>query len=71
MKNQKENVQPIEIVQIANGYAVHIGNATGCIKESYVFQSFTELVNFLNGHLTYRNDNIYTDYNEQVSITLR
>jgi len=68
----KKEVRNVEIQQTENGYILHIG--LNCSLEScerYVFQSFCELVNFLNIHFTFRNEMILTDNNYQSAITLK
>lgn len=68
----RKEVKNVEIQQTENGYILFIGlNCTSEFRERYVFQSFTELVNFLNNHFTFRNESIYNDYNAQTSITLK
>jgi hypothetical protein len=72
MRKEHDYAEEISIQQLENGYMVIIGSAcTGTFRERYVFQSFTELVNFLNEHFTHRNDFIFTDYKEQTAITLK
>jgi len=66
---QKES-EVVEIRQVENGYMVHVGSKCE-VREMMVFQSFTELVNFLNQHFTFRNENIYMDVTNQYTITLK
>lgn len=66
-----KNVEQVEILQNENGYSLYVGANCSNIREKYVFQSFTELVNFLNNYFTFRNESIYNDYNGQNSITLK
>jgi len=65
---QKES-EVVEIRQVENGYMVHVGSKCE-VREVKVYQSFTELVNFLNENFTFRNENIWVDYNNQITITL-
>jgi hypothetical protein len=68
----KKEVRNVEIQQTENGYILHVGlNCSADFRERYVFQSFTELVNFLNQHFTFRNESIYPDVNNQYTITLK
>jgi len=68
----KKEVKNVEIQQTENGYILHVGlNCSSDFRERYVFQSFTELVNFLNIHFTFRNETIYPDVNNQYTITLK
>lgn len=68
----RKEVKNVEIQQTENGYILFVGlNCSNEFRERYVFQSFTELVNFLNNHFTFRNESIYNDYNGQNSITLK
>lgn len=67
----KKIVESVEITQHENGYSLYVGSNCSNIREKYVFQSFTELVCFLNNHFTFRNELIYNDLNNQVSITLK
>jgi hypothetical protein len=71
MKKQNEYVEDVSIQQEENGYSVIVGSSCSGIRHRYVFQTFTELVNFLNEHFTHRNDFIFTDYKEQTAITLK
>lgn len=72
MRKEKQYVDEVEIIQTENGFIAVVGSAcSGSIRERYVFQSFTELVNFLNEHFTHRNNSIFADYNEQTEITLK
>ncbi|MFY7938484.1 MAG: hypothetical protein ACOVOQ_13970 [Flavobacterium sp.] len=66
---QKES-EVVEIQQVENGYMVHVGSKCE-VREMMVFQSFTELVNFLNENFTFRNENIWGDLNNQLSIVLK
>jgi len=66
----RKEVKNVEIQQTENGYVLMSG--LNCeLRERYVFQSFTELVNFLNNHFTFRNEYIFNDINSQISITLK
>jgi len=68
----KKEVKNVEIRQTENGYVLRTGLfCTNENRDEYVFQSFTELVNFLNHHFTFRNENIYMDVNNQYTITLK
>ena len=68
----RKEVKNVEIQQTENGYILHVGlNCSTDFRERYVFQSFTELVNFLNQHFTFRNDSIIMDHHYQTSITLK
>jgi len=72
MRKEKQYVEQLEIIQTENGFIVIIGSTcSGTIRERYVFQSFTELVNFLNDHFTHRDENIFSDYINQTAITLK
>jgi len=72
MRKEKQYVDELEIIQTENGFIAVLGSAcAGSIRERYVFQSFTELVNFLNNHFTHRDENIYNDYFNQTSIILK
>lgn len=72
MKEKKEYIEQVQIIQEKNGYIIIVGSACSSeLPHKLVFQSFTELVNFLNEHFTYRNELIFTDYNNQISITLK
>lgn len=64
-------VSECSIREIENGYQVSIGaECTGNFREIYVFQSFTELVNFLNQIFKHRADMLMSDYQNQTSIIL-
>jgi hypothetical protein len=65
---QKES-EVVEIRQVENGYMVHVGFKCE-VREMMVFQSFTELVNFLNENFTFRNEMVCGDLNNQTSIIL-
>jgi hypothetical protein len=72
MRKEHNYAEEISIQQLENGYMIIIGSAcTGTFRERYVFQSFTELVNFLNEHFTHREEIIYTDCKNQDSIELK
>lgn len=66
----KKEPEQIEILQESNGYIVYVGANCSAIRDRYVFQSFTELVIFLDKHFTHRSEMIVTDYPNQLSITL-
>lgn len=66
----KNTIKQLQIYEIENGFKIEIGSRCTDNLEIYVFQSFTELVNFLNKYFKHRNDNILIDYNNQTSITL-
>ena len=71
MSKKQEFIEPAQIQQVENGFCVITGsNCDLRGKETYVFQSFIELVNFLNNHFTHREGNIFVDNNES-SITLK
>lgn len=59
---QRKTVESVEITQNENGYSLYVGLNCSNIREKFVFQSFTELVNFLNNHFTYRNESIFIDH---------
>lgn len=67
----RKEVKQVEIQQIENGYLLFVGSNCENNRERYVFQTFTELVIFLNNHFTVRNEMIYNDYNGQTSIILK
>jgi hypothetical protein len=68
----RKEVKNVEIQQTENGYILRTGSfCTNEKRDEYVFQSFTELINFLNQHFTFRNDSIITDLNYQTSIILK
>jgi hypothetical protein len=68
----KKEVKNVEIHQTENGYILRTGSfCANERRDEYVFQSFTELVNFLNQHFTFRNENIYMDVTNQYTITLK
>jgi len=70
MKAKKTNEQ-CTIVQIENGYSIRIGaECSGHYRETYVFQSFTEMINFLNQYFDFRNNYLLSDYQNQTSINL-
>ena len=72
MSRKKDYVNSVRISQEENGYILENGfTSCGVADERYVFQSFTELVNFLNDHFDFRNENIYSDMNNQLMITLK
>lgn len=72
MKRQNDYVEEVTIQQVENGYLVYIGSGCNVApQQRSVFQSFTELVNHLNNHFTYRDENIHNDYINQTSITLK
>jgi hypothetical protein len=72
MRKEKQYVDEVEIIQTENGFIAVVGSAcSGSRRERYVFQSFTELVNFLNEHFTHRDENIYNDFINQTSIILK
>lgn len=62
--------EQIEILQVDNGYIIYIGNNCNSVRDRYIFQSFTELVIYLNNHFTFRSENIISDYPYQSSINL-
>jgi hypothetical protein len=72
MSRKKEYCSPVRISQEENGFTLELG-WTNCSGETerYVFQSFTELVNHLNEHFTFRNESIYADFNAQLNIILK
>jgi hypothetical protein len=70
MRKEKQYVEDVSIQQIANGYCLIVGSSCTGVRENYVFQTFTELVNFLNKHFTHREEIIYTDAKNQDSIEL-
>jgi hypothetical protein len=67
----KNFIETIEITQVENGYVVYVGASCSNVRERFVFQSFTELTNFLNQHFTHRNENVFSDYNNQIQIPLK
>jgi hypothetical protein len=67
----KGEIEIVEIRQVENGYLVYLGYSCEPSRESYVFQSFTELTNFLNSHFKHRNENIFSDYSNQIQIPLK
>ncbi len=71
MKKQNEYVEDVSIQQEENGYYLIVGPSCNGIKHRYVFQTFTELVNFLNQHFTHREEFIYMDSINQDSIELK
>lgn len=72
MKKKNDYCEPVNIRQEENGYVLEVGfRPNECSKKRFVFQSFTELVCFLNDHFTYRNENIFADFNSQLSISLK
>jgi hypothetical protein len=71
MKKQNEYVEDVVIQQEENGYSVIVGSSCNGIRQRYVFQTFSELVNFLNQHFTHREEIIYTDCKNQDSIELK
>ena len=71
MKAKKTNEQ-CTIAQIENGYSIRIGaECSGNYRETYVFQSFTEMVNFLNELFAYRNEYLVSDYVNQTNINIK
>jgi hypothetical protein len=65
----KEN--QCSIIEVENGYQIRIGaECSGTYREMYVFQSFTEMVNFLNIFFDFRNELLYSDIPNQNSIFL-
>lgn len=58
---QKQFVENVRIRQEENGYVLALGGDNHLPQESYVFQSFAELVDFLSKHFTHRNESILTD----------
>lgn len=54
--------EEIKIREVENGYKLWFG------EKEYVFQSFCELVNFLNKLFTTRNENIMSDYYQQTAV---
>jgi hypothetical protein len=65
----KEN--QCSIIEVENGYQIRIGaECSGTYREMYVFQSFTEMVNFLNTFFDFRNELLYSDIPNQNSIFL-
>jgi hypothetical protein len=72
MKSKQQYVTPVRISQEENGYVLDVNfQSCGVPDERHVFQSFTELVNFLNEHFTYRNEIIFADYPNQSLINLK
>lgn len=70
MKAQKTN-EPCSIIQIENGYQIRTGlECSGNFRETYVFQSFTEMVIFLNKYFDFRNEYLISDYPNQTSVTI-
>jgi hypothetical protein len=67
MKQNKNEC--VEIRQVENGYMVNVGSKCE-VREIMVFQSFTELINFLNVNFLFRNNEVYQDYSNQTSIVL-
>jgi hypothetical protein len=59
-QNKNENV---EILQVDNGYMVHVGSKCE-VREIMVFQSFTELINFLNVNFSFRNNELLSADND-------
>jgi hypothetical protein len=62
--------EQVEIVQVDNGYIIYIGANCSPIRERYIFQSFTELVMFLDKHFTFRSETVISDYPNQLTINL-
>jgi len=63
----KEN--QCSIIEVENGYQIRIGaECSGTYREMYVFQSFTEMVNFLNTFFEFRNELLYSDISNQNQI---
>jgi hypothetical protein len=71
MKKQNDYVEDVLIQQEENGYSVMVGSSCNGIRKKYVFQTFSELVNFLNQHFTHREELIYTDSINNDSIELK
>lgn len=70
MKAKKTNEQ-CSITQIENGYQIRTGSeCSGNFRETYVFQSFTEMINFLNQYFDFRNEYLISDYPNQTSVTI-
>jgi hypothetical protein len=67
---RKEFIEPVEVQQVENGFILSTGSNCDRTREQHVFQSFIELVNFLNNHFTHREKNIFVDNNESL-ITLK
>jgi hypothetical protein len=68
--SRKSDAEIVEIQQVENGYLVFVG-ASCHHRERMVFQSFCELVNFLNTNFTHREEVLFVDYNQQSTITLK
>ncbi len=65
----KEN--QCSIIEVENGYQIRIGaECSGTYREMYVFQSFTEMVNFLNTFFEFRNELLYSDISNQNQILI-
>lgn len=67
---KKEHPQQVDIAQENNGYIVYVGGSCSTERDRYVFQSFTELVIFLDNHFTHRGELLIQDYPNQLAITL-
>lgn len=52
--------EPVEIRQELNGFIVLIGS-TCTPRDTYVFQTFNELVKFLGENFSHRETNVITD----------
>jgi len=61
MSKRNEEIEPVEIRQVENGYVLMMGYNCNTVKTQLVFQSWAELAEYLNEHFTYRNDNISVD----------
>lgn len=72
MSRKKDYCMPVRISQEGNGYILELGwSSCSAETDRFVFQSFTELVNYLNDHFDFRNELIYTDMSNQISINLK
>ena len=68
--SKKSDAENVEIQQVENGYLVFVG-ASCQHRERMVFQSFTELVSFLNKNFNHREKILFVDYDNQTQITLK
>lgn len=69
MSRKNDYCTPVRISQEENGFILELDCSAEI--EKHVFQSFTELVNFLNEHFTFRNSSIYADFENQPNINLK
>ena len=62
MSNKKPN--GVSLWQVDNGYTVDVHEGDD-YSGRFVFQSFSELLDFLGAHFTHRNTQVHSDVGEE------